>query len=191
MKQNYRDWFKTFEDFLDIAELINKEIADPKHKEDLCKEGDDILSRQNEVNFRGPLLYIFKHSIELFLKSGITYINDGCLNSSHFHHDIKKLLNVFKEDLSQNKDVSLSTAYLEKLENIVDKYYDLGMIDVALSGDKDAKNTATKYPSNKKIDRHKFWYGLDNKKLGERVAEIEENMRNLRMIGSELRGHVF
>lgn len=188
MKQNYSDWRKSFDDFLSVAELIKKEINNPKHKENPFNESLERLSSQNEVNFRGPLLYIFKHSIELFLKTGVILINNGCIDSSQFHHDIGKLLNDFESNLQKSKDFSLSIESLKKLNSIVNKYLNLEMIDDALSKNKDTKNTAFKYPNDNSFE---FWYGADDKKLGERVAEIEEDIRDLQMISSELNNYVF
>jgi hypothetical protein len=187
MKQNPEDWRKDFEDFLGVAELIKKEIDTPKHKEDLCNEGAEILSRQNEVNLRGPLLYIFKHSIELFLKSGIILVNNGCIDSSQFHHNTERLLKDFMSNLDESKEFSLSAESLKKLENIVNKYINLETIDEILSKKKDTENTEFKYPNNNSFE---FQYGADDEKLGERVAEIEEDIRSLQMISSELRKHV-
>lgn len=188
MKQNSQDWRKNFDDFLSVAELIKNEIDNPKHKENLCNESIGILSKQNEVNFRGPLLYIFKHSIELFLKSGIILINNGCIDSSQFHHNTEKLLNDFEDDLSKSKDFALSTENLKKIKGIVNKYLNLEMIDDVLSKNKDVQNTAFKYPTDESFE---FWYGADNEKLGERVAEIEEDIRNLQMISAELNNYTF
>jgi hypothetical protein len=185
MKQNSQDWFKAFEDYISVVELINKEIETPKHRENLFSENSDKLSIQNEIDLRGPLIYIFKHSIELFLKSGIIFLNNGHIDSSQFHHNIEKLLCDFESDLSESDKFNLEQENLQKLKDIVAKYVKLEIIDDVLSKNKDLQNTAFKYPNK---DSFKFWYGLDTETLSERTAEIEEDVRNLRAINYELRG---
>lgn len=170
MQQNFEDWNKIFNDFLELVELTYKEIE------------DDIDNSSNTA-LVGPLIYNFKHSLELFLKSWIIYLNGGILVKEH---DIKKLLGYF---LVGGK-IKLKKSLRKELKKIVDRYYNLGQIDIALSTI-DFQNTVMKYPDSKNVDYFSFWYGLNIEKKQEIIFNIREDSEKIFSINCELRSNIF
>jgi len=193
-KENYNSihWNDFLNSFLNLTELACAEIESPEHNE------------PTYLHTKIAIIYNIKHAIEIFMKTLIRIIDQNT-TTKITSHNLNELFTILKskieQDLTQkiNKQKESSKfiiqefkkfdEYTTNIQEITNYYFQLEFLNKDDITILDTKNTAFKYPENKKqinveINYFGFLYGkkFDTKKILKDIRSLRRYFNSIKTI---------
>ena len=173
-KKEIDDWTTFSQNYLEMAKLGALEMINQKYGPEFAHGYSPIFSEQNLFI---PTMYNVKHGIEILIKT-LKFTLSKKLEKNDKKHDVKELFEMLKSETKKHKieevinreydnekslnankinlniakeDLKNLTAYIDRIENLVLKYYHCTfiqdkMVDATIL--EDVKNTLFRYPEN-------------------------------------------
>lgn len=172
------NWIMLVEHYLAAVDLLNKEIVDPKHRDNKLPGGNSSVGSERKL--RGPMLYLFRHALELFLKS-----SDIVMSGEYrYIHDLQQLLADFEESRKKRSDdFHIEEGRLKALEDMVSRYVDW---KDEVFNRQDVKNEKCRYPNEKSMES---CYGADPEYLVKRTERIKADIISLMLLIGDLKDY--
>lgn len=171
------DWLIYPKTYFLVAKILCNFLSNERIKKNYLT--DDTNNNHKKYRFEEsfdylimPIIYSFKHGIELYLK-GISGNIDRKYNKNH---DIKALINSLRCKIEENETVK---GELKKLEKLINKYYD-GTYIPNIKSNPDTCNTSERYPQGLGYEIPQDFFLKNSIDLGKINKDIEKALSILR-----------